>query len=608
MKKTKTLSYPVILLLGSLAFLLSACPSGDTDSGPVNAEAAAAFIADAEAQLLESWIARERAAWVQETFITHDTNLLAAEASRRAAELTVRLAQEAARFSDLELDPDLERKLAKLKLSLVSPAPSDAEKSRELSEVEAAMKSRFAQGEYCPDGGDCMSIDDIIRTHAESRDADELVDVWQGWRTISKPMRAEFQRYAELANEGARELGFTDLGSMWRSKYDMPPEAFAAELDRLWEQVKPLYDALHCHVRARLSEFYGEDVVPASGPIPAHVLGNIWAQSWINVYDLAAPASVNPGYDLTELLRARGVDEREMVRYGERFFTSLGFDPLPDTFWERSLFSRPEGRDVVCHPSAWDLDWKDDLRIKMCIKIDAEDFSTIHHELGHNFYMRAYKDQPPIYTESANDGFHEAVGDTVALSVTPAYLVELGFIEEEPPADADIGLLLRMALDKVAFVPFSMVVDNWRWKVFSGEVTPADYNAAWWELRTKYQGVVPPVERSEADFDPGAKFHVPAIVPYTRYFLAHILQFQLHRALCEAAGNDRPLNRCSIYANAEAGERLAALLEMGSSRPWPEALEAATGQRDMDATAIVDYFAPLMEWLEEQNAGRTCGW
>jgi peptidyl-dipeptidase A len=610
MKLKNPLARLPILLLGSTFLLLSACCEDAGDSAPVNAEAAEEFVAEAEPQLLDSWIARERAGWVQESFITHDTNQLVAEASRKTTELTVSLAQEAARFNDLELDADLERKLDKLKLSLVSPAPADPDKTRELAQIETSMKSRFAQGTYCPDGegGDCLSIDDIIRIHAESRDAAELLDVWQGWRKISTPMRSEFERYAELGNEGAKELGFADLGSMWRSKYDMDPDAFAAELDRLWEQVKPLYEALHCHVRARLADYYGSDVVGDSGPMPAHVLGNIWAQTWANVYDLVAPASVDPGYDLTALLQAEGVDEREMVRFGERFFTSLGFDPLPDSFWERSLFTRPADRDVVCHASAWDIDWKDDLRIKMCIKIDAEDFATIHHELGHNFYQRAYKDQPPLYTDSANDGFHEAVGDTIALSVTPAYLVKLGFLEAEPPADADVGLLLRLALDKVAFLPFGLLIDQWRWKVFNGEITPADYNAGWWELRTRYQGIVPPVERTEADFDPGAKYHVPANVPYTRYFLAHILQFQLHRALCEAAGDQGPLHRCSIYESAAAGERLADMLEMGASRPWPEALEAVTGQRDMDATAILDYFKPLADWLEEQNAGRTCGW
>jgi peptidyl-dipeptidase A len=389
----------------------------------------------------------------------------------------------------------------------------------------------------------------------------------------------------------------------------MPPDAFAAEVDRLWGQVKPLYDALHCYVRSKLTQKYGPDVVAPGKPIPAHLLGNIWAQEWGNVYDLVAPPGAQRGYDLTRILEAReDIDELEMVRIGERFFTSLGFDPLPPTFWERSLFIKPRDRDVVCHASAWDIDDEDDLRVKMCISKTADYFQTIHHELGHNFYQRAYKTQPYLYKNSANDGFHEAVGDTIALSVTPSYLVQIGLLGEEPPPSADIPLLLREALDKIAFLPFGIMIDKWRWKVFAGEVTPANYNAAWWELRLQYQGIVPPEPRGEDDFDPGAKYHIAANVPYARYFLARILQFQFHRALCRIAGVEGPLNRCSIYGNKEAGARLEKMLAMGESRPWPEALEALTGERRMDATAMLDYFAPLRQWLEAQNEGERCGW
>ncbi len=593
------------LLIVSTLLVSTACQ--ESAEAPPTPAKAAEFVAAAEVELLESWIATERASWVQANFITHDTELLAAAAEEETTNLVVGLAQKAAQFNGLDLDPDVARKLEKLKLALTLPAPSNADETRELTRITASMKSIYGSGKHCSEGGECRDLGELSEVIHSSHDADELLDAWQGWRTVSPSMREGFERYVELGNKGASELGFSDLGAMWRSKYDMDPDEFAAELDRLWGQVKPLYEALHCHVRAKLADQYG-DVVDAGGPIPAHLLGNMWAQTWSNVYDLVAPGNVDAGYDLTELLKARGVDEREMVRYGERFFTSLGFDPLPDTFWERSLFVQPTDHDAVCHASAWDLDWQDDLRIKMCIKVNSEDFNTIHHELGHNFYQRAYKHQPPLYTDSANDGFHEAVGDTIALSVTPGYLVKLGFLDQEPPASADLGLLLRTALDKVAFLPFGLLVDQWRWKVFAGEVAPADYNSAWWQLREKYQGVGAPVERAATDFDPGAKYHVPANVPYTRYFLAHILQYQFHRSLCEVAGYEGPLNRCSIYDSAEAGERLQEMLAMGSSRPWPDALEALTGQRQMDATAILDYFAPLKTWLDEQNAGRTCGW
>jgi len=421
-------------------------------------------------------------------------------------------------------------------------------------------------------------------------------------------MRKRFERFVELGNKGSREMGFQDAGALWRSKYDMPPDAFAKEVDRLWEQVRPLYLSLHAYVRAQLAKKYGKDLVPENGPIPAHLLGNIWSQEWSNVYPLLAPPENGSSYDLTEILRARKTEPREMVRYGERFFTSLGFAALPETFWKRSLFTKPADRDVVCHASAWDVDSENDLRIKMCIQITDEDFRTIHHELGHNFYQRAYNPQPPLFRDSANDGFHEAIGDTIALSVTPEYLKQIGLIETVPPPAADIGLLLNMALQKVSFLPFGLLVDKWRWGVFSGEIKPGDYNKSWWELRLKYQGIAPPGARSETDFDPGAKYHVPANVPYMRYFLADILQFQFHRALCRTAGVTGPLHRCSIYGNKAAGEKLAKMLEMGLSRPWPEALGTLTGEKQMDAGAILEYFAPLKAWLDEQNKANKIGW
>jgi peptidyl-dipeptidase A len=596
-------------ILAVSASFIAAAPTRATVADAVK------FADEAEAKLKALAEEAGRAEWVKNTHITEDTEILAAQANQRAIGAAVEYAKQATRFDGLDLPADTARKLALLKLALTLPTPSDEKLAGELTRIVSEMEGVYGRGKYCRparggsgDGQDCLDINALSKILAESRDAKELLDVWQGWHKISPPMREPFARYVELGNQGARELGFKDLGAMWRSKYDMPPDDFAKEVDRLWGQVRPLYVSLHAYVRRRLRDQYGPDVVPANGPIPAHLLGNMWAQQWGNIYPLAQPPGGDPGLDLTQLLRAKKVDEKEMVRYGERFFTSLGFEPLPPTFWERSLFTKPRDREVVCHASAWDVDNEDDLRIKMCIEITAEDFSTIHHELGHNFYQRAYKHQPFLFRDSANDGFHEAIGDAVALSITPAYLKKLGFIAQEPDPSKDLGLLMQMALDKVAFLPFGLLIDQWRWKVFAGEVPPARYNASWWELREKYQGVQAPLPRSEADFDPGAKYHVPANVPYTRYFLAHILQFQFHRALCQQSGYQGPLSRCSIYDDKQAGARLQKMLAMGLSRPWPDALEALTGQRQMDATAILDYFAPLKKWLDEQNAGQPVGW
>jgi len=572
-----------------------------------SAAEAKAFVEKAEQRLLKLWIDQGRAQWIKSTYITDDTEILAAQADERAISAGVEYAKKATRFDRSKLREETARKLKLLKISLTLATPADPREAAELTRITAAMEAVYGKGKYCPTPDKCLDLEDITKIMANSRDPKELLDVWTGWHAIARPIKKDFVRYVELANKGARELGFKDTGALWRSKYDMAPDAFSAELDRLWEQVKPLYLSLHAYVRWKLREKYG-DAVPANGPIPAHLLGNMWAQTWDNVYPLVAPKDADPGYDLTQILKSRKTEPLQMVKYGEGFFASLGFDPLPKTFWVRSMFTKPKDREVVCHASAWDIDYVDDLRIKICIDITAEDFTTIHHELGHNFYQRAYDKQPALFRDSANDGFHEAVGDTIALSVTPEYLVELGLLEKAPDTSKDIGLLLNKALEKIAFLPFGLTIDQWRWKVFSGEITPENYTKTWWDLKRKYQGVAPAVARSEEDFDPAAKYHVAANVPYMRYFLADILQFQFHRALAKTAGCTGPLNRCSIYGNKEAGRRLNDMLSMGQSRPWPDALETLTGQRQMDATAIRDYFAPLQKWLDEQNKGKPVGW
>lgn len=575
-----------------------------------NAADAKRFIDTAEARLLELQIKSSRASWVQQTYITDDTDQISSDASQALDAATTELAGEATRFKGMSLPEDITRKLLLLRLSSDFPAPRNPAEQKELATLGTSLVSDYGKGKWCPEGapGKCLDLTAMERILATSRDPAELKRVWLGWHSIGAPMRKRYERFVELGNKGSREMGFSDAGALWRSKYDMPPEAFAKEVDRLWLQVRPLYEALHAYVRAQLAKKYGKDVVPENGAIPAHLLGNMWSQDWVNIYPLLSPPESQRAYDLAEILRARDTDARKMVQFGERFFTSLGFAALPETFWSRSLFTKPADREVVCHASAWSIDFKDDLRIKMCIQITEEDFRTIHHELGHNFYQRAYNKQPALFQNSANDGFHEAVGDTIALSVTPEYLKQIGFIENLPASSGDIGFLLKKALEKIAFLPFGLLVDKWRWGVFSGEINPADYNKAWWELRRQYQGVSPPVARGETDFDPGAKYHVPANVPYMRYFLADILQFQFHRALCREAGVTGPLHRCSIYNSKTAGAKLNKMLEMGQSRPWPEALAAISGEEQMDASAILDYFAPLKTWLDEQNKGQRTGW
>ena len=589
----------------SLLFLLALPLSAQT------VPEALAFLEKAEKELLTASNYAQRASWLQATYINDDSETQAALANEKYIKTVLALSRQATRFDKLTLPSEAARKMRLIKLNLTMATPANDAESSELTKLTARMESTYGSGKYCRDApadkGKCLDLVQISNIMAASRDPKELADVWQGWHRIGQPMRKDYSRFVELANKGARELGFKDSGAMWRSKYDMPPDEFAKEVDRLWAQIRPLYLSLHAYARTKLLEKYGADVVPATGPIPAHLLGNMWGQSWENIYEILAPPNTTKAYDLSKILKEKKIDELEMVRYGERFFSSLGFAPLPKTFWQRSLFVKPGDREVVCHASAWDVDNDEDLRIKMCIQISEEEFAVIHHELGHNYYQRAYNKKSFLFRDSANDGFHEAVGDTIALSITPEYLVKIGLLDKATDASGDIGLLMKQALAKIAFLPFGLMIDQWRWKVFSGEITPAQYNQKWWELRRKYQGIDAP-GRGEEAFDSFGKYHVAANVPYTRYFLAHILQFQFHRELAKTAGCKSPLHRCSIYNSKEAGAKLNNMLEMGLSKPWPDALQAISGKREMDATAVLDYFAPLQKWLDEQNKGKPIGW
>ncbi|HTM80341.1 M2 family metallopeptidase [Asticcacaulis sp.] len=582
-------------------------------AGPVapakpTAEEAKAFVDDAEKKLADLGEYDAHVQWVGATFINYDTEWLQTRADAALNEATVKYAMESAQYNDVDADPVTRRKLNLLRISQTLPAAAEPGAAEELSAVAAKLGSTYSTGKF-DWKGKTYNLDDASDVMAKTRDPVTTRAMWEGWMSIAAPMKDDYAKLTTLSNAGAQGLGFKDTGALWRSGYDMDPDAFAAETDKLWNQVAPFYKNLHCYTRRKLNEKYGDAVQPKTGPIRADLLGNMWAQDWSNIYDVVAPKGIKSSYSLDKLLVKKKYDPLKMVKTGESFYTSLGFKGLPSTFWERSQFTRPRDREVVCHASAWDVDNVDDLRIKMCTKVNGEDFYTVHHELGHNFYQRAYADQPYLFKNGANDGFHEAIGDFVGLSsVTPTYLNQIGLLAKVPSDSEDIPYLLKMALQKIAFLPFGLEIDRWRWEVFSGQITEAQYNQRWWELVRKYQGLEAPGVRPDSAFDPGAKYHVAASVPYTRYFLADILQFQFQRAACEQAGWKGPLHRCSVYGERAVGEKLNAMLEMGQSQPWPDALETFTGQRDMDATAIMDYFAPLNAWLEEQNAGQTCGW
>jgi len=599
------------------------------------AEDAKRFIAEVDKDLRRLWVARDRAGWVNQNFITDDSEALSAAGEEATAGYITEAIQKSRRFDGVKgIDPDVARQLLLLKLAQVVPAPGNAEERRELAELQSGMTAIYGKGEYCPPPGaplaktkivtsgdglvtkpvsgaakKCLKLDELSRVLKKSRSYDELLDAWQGWHSIAPVMKDKFARYAELGNKGAREIGFADMGALWRSGYDMTPAEFEADIERLWQDVKPLYDDLHCYARKKLRVKYGKDKVPEKAPIPAHLLGNMWAQQWDAIYDLVEPFPGQGSLDVDKKLKEKNYEPQKMVRLGESFFTSLGLDPLPKTFWERSLSTRPKDREVVCHASAWDVSWNDDLRIKMCIEPTEDDLITIHHELGHDYYFHYYYKLPILFQAGANDGFHEGIGDTLALSVTPQYLKNLGLLDQVPNNDKGrLNVQMKMALEKVAFLPFGLMIDKWRWDVLSGKTPKAKYNEAWWALRTKYQGIASPVARSESDFDPGAKYHVPASTPYVRYFLARIYQFQFHRALCKAAGHTGTLDTCSIHNNKQAGDKLRAMLALGQSKPWPEALAVLSGEKKADASAMLEYFAPLRAYLKEQSKGEQCGW
>ncbi|MBL8715685.1 MAG: M2 family metallopeptidase [Myxococcales bacterium] len=628
-------------LLASGLVLVSACGAGDlrpvhntvvvatptaattaapAPKGPTE-EDAKKFLVGVDKELRRLWTAQSRADWINKTYITVDSDELAADAQEAQMAYLNQVIPQATKFDGLALPEPLRRQLTLLKLaSLPTPSPNDAKKRAKLADLTVWLGSEYGKGKYTPKEDSKLpklakaygvkesawNLEDLSRLMAKERDAAVLLEAWKGWHATGHHLKARYKEYVELGNEGAKEIGFADMGALWRAGYDMTPEAFEQDTERLYTQIKPLYEQLHCYVRKQLRKKYPAEKIGQK--IPAHLLGNMWAQDWNNVYDLVEPYPGAAKLDVTAGLKKKKVDEKGLVRIAEKFFVSVGLDPLPKTFWERSLFKRPEDREVVCHASAWDVNFNNDLRIKMCVEINEEDLLTAHHELGHNYYYHYYYKLPMLFQQGANDGFHEGIGDTIALSVTPKYLHDIDLVPTVQKDDkAALDFLMKTALGKIAFLPFGKLIDQWRWDVFSGKTKPGDWNKAWWQLRERYQGVAAPIARTEADFDAGAKYHVPGGVPYVRYFLAHVYQFQFHRALCKAAGHTGPLHECSIYGNKDAGKKLEAMLRLGASKPWPEAMEALTGEKTADAAALLEYFAPLSKWLADQNKGEQCG-
>ena len=595
------------LAAGLLAAAFTACGADFFGPTPADAEA---FVAEAEARLLALRQDAARAAWARATSPGGADDDAAASAAAALSAAEGELARGAALYDGLDLPEAAARKLALLKTAPPAVAPARPPLAAELDAVLGALKWAYRAGAYCAGAGeDCLDRGALEETVAELRDTDRLLDLWREGRAGASSMRSAYERLVEIANAGAAELGYADAGERWRSAYGRPAAAdLPAELDRLWNQARPLYESLHCHVRAALGEEYGTAIAPPGEAIPAHLLGDLGDGRWPGVRGLAAPRTRGRGYDATRALERSGAAPPDLARHGERFFVSLGFEPLPASFRERSLFARPAGRDVLCRARAWNLDGADDVRLSTCLEVTGADFAAVHRELFRVHRRWAHRALDPLFRTGPGTWLPDAAGEAAALSVTPAYLVELDLLDR-PPGDAwDVPFLLRRALDEIPALPFALLVDRWRWRVFAGEARPDGYNRAWWDLRRTYQGVRAPAPRSEEDFDPGSARRVASATPAAGDFLAGIARFQIHRALCAAAGDGGPPHRCSIFGSPEAGARLRALTAMGASRPWPDALEAVTGARRLDASALLEYFAPLAAWLDERNAGRSCGW
>ena len=597
-------------ILSILVIVTSCVPSGEQTN---QIEDLDVFLDEVENENLEFGPIISSASWISSNFITFDSQKIIADYGTRYTLDALNKARRASSFDGLEVSDEKRRMLNILKTSFVMPPPLDSELAAELSKITTSLGAMYGSGEHCFDDGVCYDLEAFEAIIDNSRDPKELLKAWSGWHEISKPMKPMYMRMVEIGNQGANDLGYQNLSDLWFSKYDMPGDEFLMETDRVWEEVKPLYDALHCHVRAKLNDHYGDDIVSTSDPLPVHMLGNMWGQSWSNIYDLVYPKQEElSAVNLTEIIEERKLSEIDMVEYAEDFFISIGFEALPDTFWERSLFVKPVDRSVVCHASAWNLDSSNnDLRIKMCIEKNEEDFITIHHELGHIFYYQAYNHLPTLFQGGANDGFHEAFGDLLTLSITPDYLKKINFINQEEADRAEkdfIGLLMKQALEGVVVIPWALMLDKWRAGIFEGDITNENLNESWWQMREYYQGIAPPSERSEEYFDAGAKYHIPGNTPYTRYYLARIMQYQFHEALCKASGYDGYLHECSVYGNKVAGEKIISTMALGQSLPWQDAFEKITGSRELSGESILNYYAPLKKWLDEQNEFRTCGW
>ncbi|CAL1534584.1 unnamed protein product [Lymnaea stagnalis] len=568
-----------------------------------------AFLDNYDIQAKVMWNRVVESSWTYNTNITDHNQKHMLEVQLVSARFVQEMYQNATRFNLTVMSPLDRRRFVKI-MDIGTAAQTNETKLAYLNKIKSDMQTIYSKAKVLMPSGKSLPLDpDLINVMATSRNYDELLAAWVGWREASgAKMKTFYSQFVELSNEAVQKTGYADTGAHWRSDFETP--TFEDDVRALFDQLRPLYEQLHAYARRKLKQIYGNDKFPSSGHIPAHLLGNMWGQQWDALVKELTPFKGKSSFDVTGEMGRQNYTALRIFQTADDFFKSLGMIPMPDTFWNKSLLEKPkDGRDVVCHASAWDFFNGRDFRIKQCTVITVQDLETAHHEMGHVEYYLQYKDQPVSFRRGANSGFHEAVGDVISLSVqTPEHLHSIGLIPTVgKDAESDINFLMNMALQKIAFLPFGYLIDQWRWSVFRGDTKPDRYNDEWWNLRCRYQGLSPPVYRSSSDFDPGAKYHIPANVPYIRYFVSFVIQFQFHKALCHEAGYRGPLHRCDIYNSKTAGTLLSNMLKLGSSKPWPEAMYLLTGQYKMDAQPLMDYFKPLLEYLRQEN-GNDYGW
>lgn len=552
------------------------------------------------------------ASWNYASNINDENERIKNEVSAEVAKFMKEVSKDIQKFNWRTYEsPDMRRQFKML--SKLGYAALPESEYNEYLEVMSTMESNFAKVRVCDfkDEKKCdLSLEPEIEERIrKSRDPKELEYYWRAfYDKAGTPLRATFEKYVELNTKAAKLNNFTSGAELWLDEYEDP--TFEKQLEDIFSEIRPLYLQIHGYVRYRLNKHYGDDIVPPKGPLPMHLLGNMWAQQWSEIAELVSPFPDKPLVDVTQEMVKQGYTPKKMFEMGDDFFTSMGLKKLPTAFWEKSVLEKPtDGRDLICHASAWDFYLVDDVRIKQCTRVTMDQFFTVHHELGHIQYFLQYQHLPFVYRTGANPGFHEAVGDVLSLSVsTPKHLERVNLLKNYKRDDeARINQLFLTALDKIVFLPFAFTMDKYRWALFRGQVPKDQWNCAFWKLRDEYSGIEPPVVRTEKDFDAPAKYHVSADVEYLRYLVSFIIQFQFYKSACIKAGQydptnpELPLDNCDIYGSKAAGDALHAMLSLGASKAWPDALEAFNGERTMTGKAIAEYFEPLRVWLEAEN-------